>query len=1692
MGWYDELELEASVRRYGRQIRQAQQFATPDVAQRLGYEYQRNGYLNPEITASIVLGGGDSELLTAAERTAVEQMLRDGVGRDADARKNAPEIDGDSSWFEDAAGGLFSGLKAVSRGAFTAFDSVTETAVGILGTPFSPGARKRMEEQGFLNGLADYLSDIAPSTSLWQVGTQFAERGIGGIDLGSGYFVGGEVEAAQTQRQRELVGTVERNGQIYAWTPGRGLADFTADVGLISENDWAWNVISGALDATVAIVTDPSNYIPGVGWGDDVIKGVRASQGRRAIKYTNLIEQADRYQATGDLAQAAHLRKRAMGTIGAKWNGFDLADPTEVALRSQLMDEVGRGSDSIRSVDVASFMAHLSRGSGKRLVKRMVDSTDEYDIYRLHRGRIGPALINDLAAASTPEEVVGAYTRALLNPAKDLSNQLAAVPSLGLFRLTDKGIWVRRHINAHSRIGRYIPEDALLEPAKPTQMLKKLEALLDIFPTGVVRPGAAGGRYNQELKADLMSEAIRVLASGDQAALYALNQRVASTFAEMFKNLGYTNDSVKSLGKWSSERGRYLQFEMNKIAAGEAPDKLPLLVSQLLSSPAMIIDTQMLTQLVRDAGRNKQFLRTKSKTAKKYFAQVEQVDGLKLELDDLRAANPNDLVGIRTLERQIQEAERELSKMRTSENQLGLMALRGLGNAGDAAISKVWKPFQLMRGAFIARVVGEETIRVTNSGTFGGQDRLMDYVLASFGGHYKMDAVGRSFQQSARDFDEVDNLVKDLLDDLAAARQTGNQLEIARINGELDVARTQLDELIETAHNNQQFYHQALLNANPGAAYATATRNPKKVMYQSGQARNVRRTDPDQLDFWVEAMADRVLKFHFDVPMRQYARGGPGSEAEFVVNGVLGTAPQHFAAGRISTVDEAMAYWHMTGGGREYLDKVAAAYRAASPQAAAGRTLDPNNLNDVLAWIGRMKEEFRYIVGGQIDPVTGNVIGGNDVLREVIATGRIDGRQVERVVKNKRNTEIDKELLNKIREFADDPNSPEWIEHLGRGFYGEDKVSISERAMEFFFKGMYGSTSDKLARSPSFRRIYWKQVAQFVDRLSAADAARMVDNAKAAKISKTTLAQIQARAKNARGVAKLEDVDEVAKAAALTHVSDLLFDASKRGATMDSLRLIIPFGDAYSEVMKTWSRLFIQQRGKPLYRGLRAGEALMGTDLGPLGPGDLFGMDDNGEVTPTLDGRNEAFVYRDPTAEDLRVMIPGSRQLSKFLLGGDMPGVGLPMPVRSFSLVGGLLPGIGPVADQVVSQAIPDQFEFDWVRELLFPYGAPEEVGRPSTRQGVEDYVVPAWAQKFAALPVFKNIPVINVLADLANDKFDDPGWQTTRSQLLAQAYSTGMFPQGFEGKLAAEQFAEKAADKIYAMRGFMQFFSPGSPLSMYMAETEEGDLISSLLVEQLKNLENELVERGEPTELALGYMLDTYGPNIWMYGAPVSKAAEVKGVEATDAWYEWYRKNEAVVEGFPLIGGFFGPVGGEFSINAYGNLRREGVYQVGTPSERYETAARRLAFLAYNRLRDSMGPEQYRSEADKQLLAMTRNNIEQYFNVDMENSERRSERELQIRQAYSLLESASPEAQTLMDTATGAALREYLEVRQRVVEMASAYGVTNWQQAKRAVGFRTVLRELAAQLSAEDANFARMYEYVFEREMLDDLEVTR
>jgi hypothetical protein len=304
----------------------------------------------------------------------------------------------------------------------------------------------------------------------------------------------------------------------------------------------------------------------------------------------------------------------------------------------------------------------------------------------------------------------------------------------------------------------------------------------------------------------------------------------------------------------------------------------------------------------------------------------------------------------------------------------------------------------------------------------------------------------------------------------------------------------------------------------------------------------------------------------------------------------------------------------------------------------------------------------------------------------------------------------------------------------------------------------------------------------------------------------------------------------------------------------------------------------------------------------------------------------------------------------------DYAGVGFGIPVQNLSMAGGVLPGIGPVADRVINDIIPQDPNFDWLRGMLFPFGAPAAPDSIGGQQGIEEITLPGWIRKLSA--IIPREGFTGWVANLINDIETDPVFQSTLSQVYSQLVSTGNYGQSAQDQIRAQQDAETVARKIYAFRGLLQGVGPGSPLSQYMASTEEGDVLAALLTEQLRTYEEILVANGESPTLALPIIMDTYGPNVWLYAAPNS-ISEYRGVSAKDSWWDWFRNenNAAAVEQYSEFGGFFGPDEGEFSIDAYGSMRSAGLNRPASPKERYDIAARALGFLAYNRFRDSLPP---------------------------------------------------------------------------------------------------------------------------------------
>jgi hypothetical protein len=132
----------------------------------------------------------------------------------------------------------------------------------------------------------------------------------------------------------------------------------------------------------------------------------------------------------------------------------------------------------------------------------------------------------------------------------------------------------------------------------------------------------------------------------------------------------------------------------------------------------------------------------------------------------------------------------------------------------------------------------------------------------------------------------------------------------------------------------------------------------------------------------------------------------------------------------------------------------------------------------------------------------------------------------------------------------------------------------------------------------------------------------------------------------------------------------------------------------------------------------------------------------------------------------------------------------------------------------------------------------------------------------------------------------------------------------------------------------------------------------------------------------------------------------------------------------------------------------------------------------------------------DQILLGQTRRNIEQHFNIDLQSASSVNTRKRQINQAIELIAAADRGeelAQRLMSQPMGESLRIYMGARQRIEQMSiQTLGSANWQRRKDGAYMREFLRNLGLQLSERDPSFSKIYQYVFDGEMMEDLEVSR
>jgi hypothetical protein len=1702
MGTADDIREWRKQQQVAQQIAERQQ--RPDVEYEgtlLARAYQANPNLDPEAIVALALGGADEDLIYRVAQTATEDMMAAGImpTPPAEPEDSGGFLGSAMNWFREGpigdaigpvqravarVGGETIGnivapyAKGASRWTFAALDSITQAAQN-LGSDIAQG--------DFLTEILQ--GDLFEGTTAEVIYEQFADGG--DVDMGTGWFPGGSVSTEQAEAARQRRGTI--NGR--AWTLGRQVAELGVDAGVWDDESRAYDIASGAIDAIIAVTTDPSNYIPVAGWGDEVVDGIRG--GRLAAmsdalhrtglssgalsRYTGEVELARYYEARGDIARALYHQERANDAIGVSRRLARIGDD-EAVYRSYLRDRAGVISEGgRRTVLLPEFARFLTLGEGRRAVRRLIETDTVADVLRLHGGarNISPMLAVELASARSVDEVVGAYARAMALPGEDLARAVRRLPDTGLFRVGNAKMWVKRTASKHTRWGHIIPEDTRLPMNDPYTFGKNLEGMLDTLLIDDTR-GILQGRYDQAARDALINKGYAALASENPADMTGFFNELADSFAERFVQMGFTQEEARAVTQWSKHRQDLSNFLYKDLSAGVpvvdgAPGSIPALVTQMLSHGATVIDPATYTYLLHHTSRVRNALRRASRA----------------NLDD-------------------DGAGRLATAVHTSEAVSAgkvLAAADRVQHWAEWAMSW-WRPLMITRAAYLLRVIPEEMARVSTSGVMNPRSGLLGvFASAIHHGRANLDAAGRRFVAKQSEMDALSTRFDDLTEQIAEATKAGRNVD------DLVAQRNALDAEMDMVHEELARmavgYDGAVIGRNGHNATAMILKD-KRQQYQAARYSHVSLSNTAERGRYIEGYLDRISFYSNDPVMQRIAGRGVGPRSRFKVDGVEDTVSRHIAAGRLTdNGEDAIIHWLMTGGG----------YQFAKARENAARVVGMNwrasSWEDVSAWVHELTDEVAYIAGayGARDPVTlryardnwlAMLDGADQDILDAIARGRFNGKPIVRTSGRSGNFVYDDGFRAHLEEYARSENgrAPQMLMYDTGRFHAEDVLGIKaldtpamRHIADFFFGNLYGRTSDYLSRSPSFRNIYWKKITHLIASLDPNDAATVVRRAEQAGLTQTMMKNIRERARLAYrdgDTATIDEIDAMARSAALTDVRDLLFDATKKGAFFDQMRLVFPFGDAWKEVYEAWVKIMVLRKGRPaksLLKGVRA--AQNATGLGQ----DIYGYDPTtGEYTAMPDGKREGFLWKDPTSGEWMFSLPLSQEMSKLFQPG-YPGTRMVAPARNLNIAGNIFPGFGPIVDQVVAYTVPDDPRLDGLREWLFPFGAPAEADTPAGRALDMRRVLPGWLRRLPAVAADTELGgfVYNYLNNVDND----PSFLATQAHVFKQYLSTLDHVPGHSELADITKQARTIALRIYSQRGLGQFFGPASPQPQYTINTaDDENVIATLLSNELNKAETAAIINGEDRDQAVIDFLDTYGPEVWAYMASNSKSL-VPGMEATDEWWDWYRLNEDIVEQYPNVGGFFGPAQGReapFSLDAYQGQMDRGMRHINQPEAVYDDAARSLAWIAYSRVRDRMPPESERTPEDQIALGAVKRELEQYFGVQLNGAEQQNLRRTQINELNQIVVDAlngNETALKMLATPQGQALAAYMDMRTTVRDAAiNELGLrsqTSWAQAKSASRLRDTMRALARDLSAVSPEFRKLYDTVLEGEMTDD-----
>lgn len=1402
------------------------------------------------------------------------------------------------------------------------------------------------------------------------LGTMFANSG----QAGSGFFMGEEAAKSQAEKAREFRGTV--NG--HAWTVGRGAAQLAFTPGSV-----AYNVLSGFIDGAVQIGADPTTYL------GPKVKELRAA--RAAIP--SLIGE-DAMKAASALAkgEAGLEAAESLAFTQSKFGKWVSTDRRAVRLTNRIAEIAANQSDTLEA-KTQKILENFNYSISPEIAAEFAKADEVGKV----QGILGAA---SAKLASNPDEILLPSDVRDLRLSKIKSNLFDDAAER--FPLLN-GLRNNRYFSMMPK-GSVVVNGSGLDRA---EAIKNYSNYLKGIGIGVNSP-----EYRNVM--DNVVKAYSMVEPGVQRP--AVQEAFNTAFETIAKHAGMKGkkqeDVIRAvIAKANEEMSKARAYNVDEIGWADDGGMVQLLRKYAPEGALDHIDRSTWDRL------------------------AVQGPGLLSEL-------ANEVVVLPDFRKM-----RRLSGMARFATSTKAGDQRGIIAVTEALQNEIWKPLTLATGGYIMRNMMDAQTRIAMNGLSGAFRHPMDFIMWAMHKKGFEDIAGKEFENLSfwkKMSQDLPNMQKEYADAVSFDHyrhlddpQLAYERQLRNGNWSL-VSRG----IHPQAHTTGYVDNLALLH-----------NSPESLRLSQLAAMNV---DPEQrlamVKDWLMSDAGKKSKETF---------------AQYIRNGIRYTDPETGMQGIIklgdNIPDEVLTGWvdrmtnfrinTITRG--DYDLNIVAGYNRVPLQVRDGaghlRTapretvkIDDLSPSDFLSGDGGLgsiinlgEDRHGLVIGrraakaGEIDPFTGEMLAAGDVLtvQPIHTTDAFQGFLGSPELRNMIDT---KGLRGELATI---------VKRAERGMKTEkplmqEAIAAKNKFVEAFFGQFYGGLTRTFEKSPVFRQLYYREVGKFVDELAPAEAQKMLDRIVEASAStgikaeryvgdKATLDKLKQVAKStSEATGTVDMLDEYAKAVALRNTKEMLYNATERNNLEDILRIVVPFGPAWREVLGNYMQALIEdpsrvRRAQLIFDGAR-------------------------KFDP--DGNGQGFFYKDPTTGQYMFNFPFSGEVNQLVTGMNAP---LQAPVKQMSIGLGVIPSIGPVAQIAASKLIPDTPDTDFITNILLPYG----------KKGGMDFV-PRWASRLNeaisgntmnTATVFGNTYVETVRALSASGEYD-----------LSQ--------ESEQERLYAD--AKQKARLLTGIRALAQFIGPTSPTTEFVVPTKEGDIYSSQLVKEFQKLQT------ENYDTAVQRFLEIYGNDALLYVS--NKTQSVKGgLEASTAFGNWERENQALFNAYPDVAGFMAPGGDNFSFAVWSRQLATGKRRRLTDREMVELAQYRVASAKYRELRDKL-PTNPTDDQRRWLRNWRIQLNKEYPGFPAVAEFNPGQFPAQIEQMKRMVADPRLQGNDVAD-----ALKTYLDARDQAIERATQAGYANLSSIA-ATPLRDWLSNVGKALKVDTPEFARIYDRLLANEIED------